>query len=113
MRLRGAGASILKGPKMSGSILSSSALDERRRRILFRAWRRGLREMDLVMGRFADAHLPTMSESELAAFELLLDAPDAQVLAWIIGGWRETPEFDMALLTRLRGSSREAPRDPT
>jgi antitoxin CptB len=94
---------------MSGSMLSSSALDERRRRILFRAWRRGLREMDLVIGRFADAHLPTMSESELAEFELLLDAPDAQVLVWIMGG--EAPlEFDIALLTRLRGFAHEAPR---
>ena len=40
---------------MSGSTLTSAALDERRRRILFRAWRRGVREMDLVMGQFADA----------------------------------------------------------
>jgi antitoxin CptB len=93
---------------MSGSILSSSALDVRRRRILFRAWRRGLREMDLVMGRFADAYLPTMSESDLAAFERLLDAPDAQVLAWIIGGEAPPPGIDMALLARLRGSSRAA-----
>ncbi len=94
---------------MSGSILSSSALDERRRRILFRAWRRGMRELDLVMGRFADAHLATMSETELAEFERLLDAPDPQVLAWIVGGEAPPPEFDMALLARLRGSSREAP----
>ena len=61
---------------MSGSALTSAALDERRRRILFRAWRRGVREMDLIMGRFADAHLPTMSEDELAEFERLLDVPD-------------------------------------
>src|ERR1700676_910468 len=47
---------------MSGSMLSSATLDERRRRILFRAWRRGLREMDLAMGQFADANLTTMSE---------------------------------------------------
>ena len=99
----------LERSKMSGSILSSSALDERRRRILFRAWRRGTREMDLVMGRFADAHLPTMSESELDAFELLLDVSDPQVLAWIMGGEAPPPEFDMALLARLRGPSCEAP----
>ncbi len=53
---------------MSGSAPTSVALDERRRRILFRAWRRGVLEMDLVMGRFADAHLPTMNENELAEF---------------------------------------------
>jgi antitoxin CptB len=89
---------------MSGSILSSAALDERRRRILFRAWRRGMREMDLVMGRFADAHLPTMSESELDAFELLLDAPDHQALAWIVGGAPPPRGFDTALIARLRGA---------
>ncbi len=89
---------------MSGSRLSSAALDERRRRILFRAWRRGTREMDLVMGRFADAHLPSMSESELDAFELLLDAPDPRALAWITGEEPAPAEFDTPLLARLRGA---------
>ena len=65
--------------------------------------------MDLVMGRFADAHLPTMSETELTEFELLLDAPDAQALAWIVGGEVPPPGFDVALLARLRGSAHEAP----
>ena len=86
---------------MSGSMLSSAALDERRRRILFRAWRRGLREMDLVMGRFADAHLPAMSESELAEFERLLDVPDPQALAWITGEEPTPP--------RLRHAADRAP----
>jgi antitoxin CptB len=89
---------------MSGSRLSSAALDERRRRILFRAWRRGTREMDLVMGRFADAYLPTLSESELDAFEHLLDAPDPQALAWIIGDEPTPAEYDAGLLARLRGA---------
>jgi antitoxin CptB len=86
---------------MSGSMLSSSALDERRRRILFRAWRRGVREMDLVMGRFADAHLPTMNEEDLTEFERLLDVPDTQALAWVMGGERPPREFDTPLLARL------------
>ena len=91
---------------MSGSMLSSAALDERRRRILFRAWRRGMREMDLVMGRFADAHLPEMTEAELDAFERLLDASDPEALAWITGEAKPPIEFDTPLLARLR----EAPR---
>jgi antitoxin CptB len=94
---------------MSGSTLSSSALDERRRRILFRAWRRGVREMDLVMGRFADAHLPTMNEDELAEFERLLDVPDPQALAWIAGGEDPPSEFDTPLFARLQGLRREPP----
>jgi antitoxin CptB len=94
----------MERPPMSGSALTSAALDERRRRILFRAWRRGVREMDLVMGRFADAHLPTMSEDELAEFERLLDVPDPQALAWIIGGEQPPREFDTPLFARLCGS---------
>ena len=58
---------------MSGSDLSSAGLDVRRRRVLFRAWRRGLREMDLVMGRFADVNLPGMDEADLSEFERLLE----------------------------------------
>src|SRR5271165_897928 len=91
---------------MSGSTLSSAALDERRRKILFRAWRRGLREMDLVMGRFADANLPAMSEAELDEFERLLDAPDPQALAWITGEAATPPEFDTPLLARLSAARR-------
>jgi antitoxin CptB len=94
---------------MSGSALTSAALDERRRRILFRAWRRGVREMDLVMGRFADANLPTMNEDELAEFERLLDVPDPRMLAWIVGGEEPPPKFLTPLFARLRGSWRAAP----
>ena len=89
---------------MSGSALTSAALDERRRRILFRAWRRGVREMDLIMGRFADAHLPTMNEAELAEFARLLDLPDTQVLAWIVRREEPPREFLTPLFARLCGS---------
>lgn len=89
---------------MSGSALASAALDERRRRILFRAWRRGVREMDLIMGRFADAHLPTMNDDELAEFERLLDIPDPEIMAWIVGGEAPPREFLTTLFARLRES---------
>ena len=87
---------------MTGSILSSAALDKRRRRILFRAWRRGMREMDLVMGRFADANLTAMSASELDEFERLLDLPDPRLLAWLTGTEAVPNEFATPLLARLR-----------
>ncbi|MBV8442617.1 MAG: succinate dehydrogenase assembly factor 2 [Hyphomicrobiales bacterium] len=93
---------------MPGSMLSSAAFDERRRKILFRAWRRGLREMDLVMGRFADAHLPTMSQAELDEFERLLDVPDPLALAWITGEAATPPEFETPVIARLRAAPRDA-----
>jgi antitoxin CptB len=93
---------------MSGSMLSSATLDERRRKILFRAWRRGMREMDLVMGSFADSNLADMSEAELDEFERLMDAPDPEVLSWITGEAPTPPEFDTPLFARLRAAPGEA-----
>lgn len=93
---------------MIGSDLSSAGLDARRRRILFRAWRRGMREMDLVMGHFADAQLRAMSEAELDQFERLLDAPDPSVLAWITGEEPVPVDHDTPLFARLRQAPREA-----
>ena len=77
-------------------------LAERRRRARFRAWRRGFREADLVLGGFADAHLDSMTETELSAFETLLDQGDHDLWGWICG--TRTPDEALAgdLLARLR-----------
>ncbi|HAE25883.1 MULTISPECIES: succinate dehydrogenase assembly factor 2 [Hyphomonas] len=60
-------------------------MDARRRKLKFRAWRRGFREMDLLMGSFADQHLDTYGETELDQFEALLELPDWEVYAWLVG----------------------------
>ena len=64
--------------------------------------------MDLVMGQFADANLPRMSESELDEFERMLDVPDPDILSWITGEATPPAEFDTALLARLAAGPREA-----
>ena len=64
---------------------SSEGLDERRRRLLFRAWHRGIREVDLVLGRYADAEIGKLSEAELDQFEAVLDIPTPDLLAWLMG----------------------------
>ena len=87
---------------MSGSQLSSEGLDARRRRLLFRAWRRGIREMDLVFGRFADAKLAALTDAELSEFEQLLDVPDQQMFAWVTGAETAPAEIDTALFRRIR-----------
>ena len=46
---------------MTGSVLSSDGLEPLRKKLLFRAWHRGIREMDLILGRFADAHIGGMA----------------------------------------------------
>ncbi len=81
-----------------------AAADEsvRRRRIVFHAWHRGTREMDLIMGRFADVHAASLPLDELGEFEALMDAPDSDIFTWITGS-RPTPaNYDTALLRRIR-----------
>ena len=91
----------------TGTSLSSEGLDPRRRRLLFRCWHRGIREMDLVLGRFADAHLALLTEGELDELERWLEVPDQQIFSWV-NGMKETPEeFDTLLFRRLRDFHRK------
>jgi antitoxin CptB len=81
---------------------TSDGLDERRRKALLRAWRRGMRETDLIMGRFADAHLATLSDAELADYERLLEVRDQELLGWITGEFAVPADYDTTLFRRLR-----------
>jgi len=81
--------------------LSSEGLDARRRRLLFRSRHRGIREMDLVLGPFADARLATMSEAELDEYERWLDIPDQQIFAWVNGSEAAPDAMDTALFRSL------------
>jgi antitoxin CptB len=87
---------------MTGTTRSSDGLDERRRRILFRSWHRGMREMDLIMGRFADAMIDRLSAAELDDFERLMQAPDPELYACIAGDQTPLPAYDCPMLHRLR-----------
>lgn len=60
---------------MTGSTRSSSGLDDRRKRLLFRCWHRGTREMDLILGRFADIEIAGLTDGELTQLEHLIRRP--------------------------------------
>jgi len=75
--------------------------EEHRRKLKFRAWRRGFREMDLLMGSFADAEIDTMSEGDLAEFERLLATPDWEVFAWVTGKAEVPDNYQSPVLDRL------------
>ena len=87
---------------MTGTRISSEGLDARRRRLLFRSWHRGIREMDLVLGRFADAQIAALSDADLEEYERLLEIPDQQMLAWVIGAEQPPAVVDTPLFRRLR-----------
>lgn len=87
---------------MSGSTRSSADLDPRRRKILFRAWHRGMREMDLIMGRFADAEIGNLSEAELDQFERLIEVLDRDLLSWVTGEAQVPENYDSDVFRRLK-----------
>jgi antitoxin CptB len=70
---------------VTGISRSSHDLDARRRRARFRAWHRGMREVDLLLGPFADAHIEDLGDHDLADFEALMQVPDDELLTWIMG----------------------------
>ena len=87
---------------MTGSTRSSDGLDARRRRVLFRSWHRGTREADLIMGRFADAHIAGFSDAELDEYEHLLEALETDLLAWVTGVAEVPADHDTPMFHRVR-----------
>ncbi|MCO8030355.1 succinate dehydrogenase assembly factor 2 [Brevundimonas diminuta] len=76
-------------------------------RLAFRAWRRGFREADMVLGPFVDQVAPTLNDDELTELETLLDEEDQYLYAWIIEREPTPPEFDGPMLARIRVFMRE------
>ena len=77
-------------------------MDERRRKLLFRANHRGFKEMDLLMGAFAQQTLAGMSSEELDEFEHLLALDDQDVYGWIIGREPAPEHVECAVLEQLK-----------
>ena len=75
--------------------------EARRKRLLWRASHRGVREMDLLFGGFVAANLGQFDEPALAALEHLIDVPDQEFLAWATGQAPVPPEFRSAILDAL------------
>ncbi|WP_321362675.1 succinate dehydrogenase assembly factor 2 [uncultured Celeribacter sp.] len=63
----------------------TETIDIRRKRLKIRAWRRGIKEMDLLIGGYADAHLASMNEAQLDEFEQLMDEHDQDLLSYATG----------------------------
>ena len=87
---------------MTGSTRSSEGLDDRRKRLLFRCWHRGIREMDLILGRFADAQIANLSDEELAHLDYLMDVPDPDLYAALTGNMPPAPEYATNLFLRIK-----------
>lgn len=81
---------------------SHEPLDLLRKKLRFRAWHRGTREADLIMGSFADRFLDQFDIDMLGKFEALLDAPDLDVYDWIVRGGAVPEIYNNDILEMLR-----------
>jgi antitoxin CptB len=89
--------------------MPSPDADIRCKRLLFRAWHRGTREADLILGSFAEAYLAGFDATQLNRFEALLECPDAELFDWINARALPTAEYDHDV-TRLLLAFRYTPR---
>lgn len=80
---------------------ADSDRDTRHRRLRIRCWRRGTKEMDLILGSFSDQRLPELSDEELSAFEALLDENDNDLYLWVSGALA-APDRHEPILARVR-----------
>jgi antitoxin CptB len=77
-------------------------MDDRRKRILYRAKLRGMKETDLILGGFAEEFLAGMSDIELDQFETLLEEPDAHIMDWLFNRKPVPAEYDTPIMARLK-----------
>lgn len=92
-----------------------SSDDTRLKRVKFRAWHRGFREADLILGPFADKHASSLTPEQLDAFEALLEQPDQDLYEWIVERTPTPPEHDdeiMQMIKRFRFEAFEARGGP-
>jgi len=82
----------------------SESLDTRRRRLIYRAAHRGMKEMDLVLGPFVARRVATMSHAELDDLEVVLGCPDPELWAWLMGDGPMPVDAPADLMAELRAS---------
>ena len=74
----------------------------RLKRLRYRAWHRGTKEMDLIFGTFADRELEGLNQVDLDAFETLLNAEDQEISDWLMGRSPVPDAFDTPVFRRVK-----------
>ena len=73
----------------------------KRKQMLFRSWHRGTREIDLLLGRFADAHMQGFGGEQLELYDRFLNNSDPDIYNWITGQEPLPPAEDNAVVRLL------------
>jgi antitoxin CptB len=79
-----------------------SSLEHRRKRLRYQCWHRGTKELDLLLGSFADRHLAGFSAGQLDRLEALLDIPEPLLYNWVVGLAAPAGPYDHDVMSLLR-----------
>lgn len=82
----------------------SEPIETKRKRLYMRSIRRGIKEMDLILMAFSDAHLSTMDETELGLYDKLLSENDHDLYQWV-GEQAQEPDIYKELMDRMRAGA--------
>ncbi len=74
---------------------------DRLKRLRFRAWHRGTKEADLLIGGFFDRHHETWSDEEIGWYEALLEEQDVDIMAWAIGAAAVPERFAGEMMRKM------------
>ncbi|MEE9984285.1 succinate dehydrogenase assembly factor 2 [Agrobacterium pusense] len=86
---------------MTGLVRTSADLDPRRRRILYRCWHRGIREMDLVLGQFAEDNIALLSDDQLDELEVIMAEEDNDLVKMVTGALAIPAKFQTPLFEKI------------
>ncbi|MBS3848619.1 succinate dehydrogenase assembly factor 2 [Devosia sp. BSSL-BM10] len=86
---------------MARQMTAGEDIAMRRKKLRYRAWHRGTREMDLVLGPFADAHTEAMNEVQLDQLEALMSEEDPPLLTWVMGQVEPPEHIDRDFLAQV------------
>lgn len=81
----------------------TESTENKRKRLLFRSWHRGTRELDLILGTFAERHLADFTDAELDQYDEILTYPDPDIYNWITRLEPAPANFINPVLERLIG----------
>ncbi|MCM8731323.1 succinate dehydrogenase assembly factor 2 [Hephaestia sp. GCM10023244] len=76
--------------------------DHRLKRLRFRAWHRGTKEADLLIGGFFDAHSASWNDEQIAWYEILLEEQDVDIMGWAIGSIAVPSQFDGPMMAQMK-----------
>jgi antitoxin CptB len=83
------------------SMTAGEDIAMRRKKLRYRAWHRGTKEMDLILGPFADANVDRFDTAQLDRLEALMDEEDPPLLTWVMGQAEPPPNVDRVFLAEV------------